>query len=406
MSTIKNLGVRILQEKFENLEVLKKLISEYSFNKVSLIAFKDACFFKSDARLYAEIKPYCAPRDFFKELLQAASEQGTKVSAIVVCADNPFLAKEISEIAQISFLDSEKKSICLSNPKVREFFSSLIYDIASRYDIEEVELEALTYGEDFPLIPFFPQYCYCSYCRRIAEERGVSWGMLTKALSELMRELKEFSSLESLYVNTLDYIRHLVKNTCISMWLEARIESILEFVKCVREAIDRAGTGVKLSASLYAPSFSWIFGQNYSLLSELVDSIKSLVCPRELGLMLAKSAEKAASILGAGYEPRVLAFISCQLGLPLPGEAKILAEKGLPYYIVYNEVKKAELLSHNTLVYAELSLDKSVVPKDIEELVKYAVAGGARGIFFRVKDLIPQENLETVKKLKTMFMGE
>ncbi|GEM_PF-2725723 len=406
-SDVQELGAREVAE----------VLHRFEIDRASLFVLSNRAYFRLTERLYEGLP--VAPKfagDVLGDFVREASRVGVEVTATVVCMNNPELSAGRPDLRQV---DPEGRphdgAMCLNKGAVRRLLRAVVYDIASNYDVAEVELDYVRYkrsrrGRHLPLHLLACKYCYCDACRRRAEERGLDWGSVLRdvraAFSEWATSPGALSRMEALYTNSFDLVRAFVKHPSLAAWLRFRAESIAEFVGEVKSALEEAGTGVELSADLFYPSISWMVGQDYELLGRHLDSAKPMVYTKRMGAWEASYLKEVAGELGSGYEPRVVAFLAEHLRLDLPTSVDELAREGFPHYVAYLEAKKARLLLparvklYVGLYSARVEGAAETTPEDVREASSYALAAGADGLYFFSLRATPKENLEAIREVK------
>jgi len=116
---------------------------------------------------YGHKHPQFERRDFFRELLEEAHENGIKVSCYYSVGWDIEVAKRNADWRQIdtegNFLYFFKKwpQLCINSP-YREYVKAQIRELTVNYDIDGFWLD---------IIRFHPKGCYCKYCNELFRDR-------------------------------------------------------------------------------------------------------------------------------------------------------------------------------------------------------------------------------------------
>lgn len=376
-------------------------------------------FFDPQAELYAQclLKPVKGcEKDLLREFIKEAKEVGLKVAATIVCTVDPLHAKEHPEVrVRDVYGNSHGYALCPSNPALRDYLMALTKDLASNYDVEEVELDYIRFkrSRDKSLLPlhlYLARYCYCDYCKRRAEEEGINWNTLTRVVKQFMDLAKP--SRENVerftrnYIAVGDVVRLYFQQPIISQWLNVRAKIVSGLVASVKDALEEVGSGVKLSADLFYPTVSWQVGQDYSLLGRHLDTVKPMVYTPRMGAWETKYLKELLSVLGEEYEDELLTYISFLLGIDKPASLEAFELMGVPPKIAFRETAKArELLPRNVRLYTGLYSihEEGVIENPVEKLLeatKAALRGGADGLYYFAFRRTPEPHREALRKIK------
>jgi len=181
--------------------------------------------------------------------------------------------------------------LCPSNPMVRYLVLGIVEELCTRYEAVEIELDYIRYPEPVtisasPLHMLAQMPCHCENCRRKMREKGIDLEQLDNHLKDLIELLIDSEDKAGITCNkeniecwetvaSMSYYLLGIKAPSVFKWLRARSEIIAELVA---EISDKTRSyGVELSADLTPPSYSWIVGQDYELLSPSLDSVKIMV---------------------------------------------------------------------------------------------------------------------------------
>jgi len=403
-------------------EKVIETLHRYGIDRASLFVLSNYCYFKPREELYEKlsIKPKRAcDRDLLKEFINGARRVGLEVTATIVCMNNPILGEENPSCKQVDFRGIAHDGVlCLNNKDVREFLKTIVFDLASRYEVSEIELDYVRFkrsrrGKYLPMHLIACKYCYCSSCKERAIKSGIEWNLLLKEVRETFNDWStnpsNFSRMENLYTNSFDFIRFFMERPLLAKWLRFRANSITDFVKEIKNVLEDAGTGVQLSADLFYPSISWMVGQDYRSLGKYLDSAKPMIYTKRMGSWESGYFKEIVKLLSSGYEPRLTTFLSTHMRVEISDNLDTLADEGFPNYVAYLETRKARLLLPSKVkVYTGLYSSRiegvaMTNPKDIEESSKYAIAAGADGLYFCSFRATPKENFKRIRNVKELL---
>ncbi len=179
---------------------------------------------------------------------------------------------------------------CPNNPVVRKAILSMVEDLATRYVFNELELDYIRFPETpsslhDPIIVFASMPCFCRYCREEAGRRGIDLDSVAGRLRGIVERLQRIYNRSGyMFDGSIDFIesryrafaRLLIEDLLLRKWIEFRSSSIADLVASIRDTL-RSYSTARLSADLYPPSISWLLGQDYRLLGELLDTVKIMI---------------------------------------------------------------------------------------------------------------------------------
>lgn len=194
----------------------------------------------------------------------------------------PFSVEHL--FVQNAFGDRLPGFLCPTREEVREYFVDLIRD-ATRYEMNSVMIS--NYG--FPLFnfmrmpgaealaatelaPFLLSLCFCDACKARAAEMGVETEPLSWRVRNYLTEIfsGEGSSVQSTKLN-MESLMEI--DPSIEVYLKTREESVVEFVRALRELL---GERLKLTSALggVAPSSrAWLEGMDVAGIAALADEL-------------------------------------------------------------------------------------------------------------------------------------
>ncbi len=370
-------------------------------------------YFKANEKLYKDFKPIKGTdKDILAESLKYAREYGLKITATIVCVVDPEHAKLFPNECLIDFNGKRHEyGICPNSEKLRDYLSTVAYDIASNYEVDEVELDYIRYkrSRDETLLPihlFVGRYCYCDRCLKLAKEFGIDVDELNETLEwfrKYSKPTKENIEYFKLFISVGDIARLYSMNPILAQWLNFRYSSVAKLVGYIKDRIKE--TGVKLSADLFYPTLSWQVGQNYKLLGKYLDAVKPMIYTARMGAWETRYLKRLMNVVGKAYEQTLLEYISILLGIEKPKSIDEFELKGAPSYLAYRETMKVkDLLPSGVKVYTGLYSiyrpgEIENPPSKLEEAINYALKANPNGLYFFSFRHTPKENREVIKKI-------
>jgi hypothetical protein len=213
-------------------------------------------YFQPDADLWRDVSlkpnvaPMAEPRNPLAEICAAAGSAGLKVESWTVCLHNSRLGRENpTACEQNAFGDVYHPHLCPSNPRVREYITTLCRDLATNYDLYAVELESLSFGgyghfhghakvglEIGAIGRFLMSLCFCDSCRDVGAAANVDMDALARAAREELVAIFEHGSPgipgKPLLVRDL-----LAEKAPLATLVDARQAVVTSLTQEVREAV-------------------------------------------------------------------------------------------------------------------------------------------------------------------------
>lgn len=169
-------------------------------------------YFAPDEALWRgkEIVPLMAQNvaergDMLRALVDARDEGGMKVSCWTVCLHNTRLGMlHPGNVTRNAFGNANSYNLCPSSPAARDYVTTLVWDVTSRYKPDMLELESPNFmgfaheyhhekdgvgltGED----DFLLSLCFCDHCVARGSKAGVPMEMARKTVAGFIAELCE-----------------------------------------------------------------------------------------------------------------------------------------------------------------------------------------------------------------------
>lgn len=396
-------------------KVFEKL-AKYNVSRASIFVVAEGkVFFKPKDKYFTEtkLKPVKGcKRDLLAECVEASREYGLKLTATMVCVVDPLHAEKNPECRLIDFRGSpHPRALCPNNPDVQKYLRGLAENIAYEYEVDEVELDYIRFkrsreGFLLPTHLLIGRHCYCSFCREKAVEKGLDWKSFEKII-EMFKTISETNHKNLKYLkmflgSTGDLNRFYLEHPEVADWLRFRAESVKELIAFIKESVEKSG--VALSADLFYPTLSWQVGQDYSLLREVLDTVKPMIYTARMGAWETKYIKSILDRVGWEYEDLLLETISHLLGVNKPSSVKDFEYYGLPPEIASREALKVAEYIDPSRIYVGLysGYDPSIVynpPRKLLDAIKEALKINPKGLYFFSFSNTPEENFEVISRL-------
>jgi len=239
---------------------------------------------------------------------------------------------------------------CPNNPRIRKASLSRARDAASVEGVEAVVLDGIRFASPGEGIDTFLS-CFCDVCRRKSAELGYDMREMKASLKGLVKSIGRLtpSRLQSVrgWKSPMDLLDLLIRFPGILEWLRFRADCVCEHVTDIRKAIRSINPSCKLGAYLFTPSLSYLVGQDYRRLGELLDYVEPMVYRTGDGVACLNHevARMATDIYERGDgldQVEIQRFLFGLLGLDAEPEMSISKLKeGIAYRSVESEVRRA-----------------------------------------------------------------
>lgn len=201
--------------------------------------------------------------------------------------------------------------------------------------------------------------CFCPECVKAMNEQGIN----TTRLRLELKHLKDGAG---------------GNGALISAWLECRRNTISEFVRRLREEINKRGL-VKLWLNLWSPSFAKFLGQDYDALGRLCDGAKHFPYHKLGGGADLKGLIEHAEP-NADNREKLFSALLRLMDIPDISFDKFV-NSGFPASFVRRETAIAKKLFGGTPIFSGIQI-WDVPAEDIGEACREAILGGADGFYF------------------------
>lgn len=169
---------------------------------------------------------------------------------------------------------------CPNNPKIRKVSLSRARDAASVEGVEAVVLDGIRFASPGEGIDTFLS-CFCDVCKRKSDELGYDMREMKASLRDLVKSIGHLtpSLLNSVggWKSPVDMLDLLLRFPGMLEWLRFRADCVCEHITDIRKAIRSANPRCKLGAYLFTPSLSYLVGQDYRRLEELLDYVEPMI---------------------------------------------------------------------------------------------------------------------------------
>jgi len=239
---------------------------------------------------------------------------------------------------------------CPNNPKIRNASLNRARDAASVEGVEAVVLDGIRFASPGEGIDTFLS-CFCDVCRRKSAQLGHDMREMEASLRGLVKSIGRLtpSQLHSVggWRSPMDLFDLLIRFPGILGWLRFRADCVCEHVTDIRKAMRSVNPSCKLGAYLFTPSLSYLVGQDYRRLGELLDYVEPMIYRTGEGVACLNHevAEMATDIYERGDgldQVEVQRFLFGLLGLDAEPEISIgRLKEGMSYRSVESEVRRA-----------------------------------------------------------------
>ncbi|MBO3804081.1 MAG: hypothetical protein JTT11_09500 [Candidatus Brockarchaeota archaeon] len=275
---------------------------------------------------------------------------------------------------------------CPNNAKIRESSLNRVEEAASMEGVKAVILDGIRFASPGEGIETF-MTCFCGSCRRKARDMGYDMDEMKKSLLGVLKSIKSPapSALETgCFKSPVDAFGLLFGFPGLLEWLRFRAECVIEHVAEVRKAVRSVNGSCKLGAYLFAPSLSFLVGQDYARLPKMLDYVEPMIYRTGKGVACINcEVAKIASDLSKGSERldevKAQELVFNFLGLPAKTETTIerLAE-GVSPKVVESETRRAMCFVEARKLAPILFLDDPLV----RESARGALRAGVERISF------------------------
>lgn len=326
-------------------------------------------YYRPQAKLWEQkrIQPLMAQNvaergDMLDALIKARDEGGMSVSCWTVCLHNTRLGLlHPGDVTRNAFGDPNPFNLCPSSPAARDYVTTMVRDITTRYKPDMVELESPNFmgflhgfhheKDGVGLNPeddFLFSLCFCDHCRTAAMRTGINIDGARQVVRKFIAEACERPVPEVQFPDFpgqgISAFRDYPDLHALLAW---RVEPVTSLVREIREQADEASKVVLIDLK-----DGWIGGVDLAAVGKVCDG--AILCGYDM------DADEVAALMRSGRE--------------ILGPDKYL---GTGFRVFYPEMRGAD---------------------DLALRAEAAGMAGADGINFYNYGLIPQARLDWVRK--------
>jgi len=367
--------------------------------------------FRPDPNYYrGTLRPdSCIKED--KDVLAIAVEKGHKIGLRVfawVQTFNlaPLAAQNPMETARDIEGNPIREWFCPNNPAIIEYNLSVLTDLATSYEIDGIFIDRFRYPSFFDRIPAFFS-CFCDRCHHQALRQGYDWTRMRQDVTEIFHRIRttQSSNIKNMvftgYGSGADVIQTLMKYPGVLDWMRFRCESIANYVKAAyRHVKNQRDEELEFGLDIWTPSYSWVVGQRYDILTDFCDWVKPICYPGagpagvagEIVHFLDQwckltSLESTDAIL-----PVIYRFLGFEFDLPLTED--LLRYKGFPTDLFPLEMARArEKVGSEKPIYAGVPIF-DVGTQGVRDRIQMAKTTNIQGILLFCYDWASFKNLK------------
>lgn len=297
--------------------------------------------------------PEIGNRDILAEVLPAAKKRGLKV----FCSIEDQWRKDVPGIEdcfEIDLMGRKANTVCLYNPNIRNFWTSLVTDLCKSYDIDGILLFNERSGpllnalgaSHFQSIDSSRVTCFCEHHQRAAKERGISFERAKEGYLKLdqfiQASLKGQRPVDGYYVA---FERLMMEYPEIAAWDRVFDAGKHEVLHEVYDTVKKINKNLQVGFHIeHVNSFNPIFraARDYSQLAEKSDFLKVVAYNVCAGERYANFIRNIGSTVFRDVPlDELLRFNNHLLGYGEEAPLDKLPTEGLSADYVYRETKRA-----------------------------------------------------------------
>lgn len=304
-----------------------------------------ATYFIPDMSRYGRIKPFLSEdmdgRDMFAEVSERLDSHGLQLKSWTICNHSTGLGSRYLDCTlENAFGDRYIYALDPANPDVRQFLVALAGDLASRYPLRAIELEAPGYmgfqhgyhheHTGVPLAPldhFYLGLTFSEHDRRaVAAAGGDAEVVRRKAIAHLERTFNEDLPRDRPEASHAAVDQLLAEDPDIRVYMQARQRVVSSLIAEIAEAVRDSPFGTQLlvfvgldpvvGEGLYVPdvldSIGGVFAGTYNTppqrCDEVIQSTRALLKGRPLSVIGSVRAIQPQAITSADIPPKVAAL--------------------------------------------------------------------------------------------------
>jgi hypothetical protein len=344
--------------------------------------------------------------DILAEVLPAAKKRGMKV----ICWMEDVFRHDLPNIEKVQERDlygRNMDTLCVNNPNYLNFFTGLVEDFASSYDVDGIMWgcerqgalsDSLGATHDTPQIDPGNVTCFCEFCQRKAKDRGINVERARQGFLELEKFVRMSRSgkrpVDGYYVQ---FWRLLLRYPELAAWEMLFTDGLRETYAAIYKTAKAAKATVPVGWHIWHNnSFNPIYRAEQDLqeLSKYSDFIKVVMYNNCGGERMALYADNIGSTLyGDLSKQSLIDFNYAVMGFKERSYDQI-PHTGLSADYVYSETKRAldGVASTPTLIWPGIDIDipteannSKCTPQSVKEAVQAAFRAGAPGVLLSRK---------------------
>jgi hypothetical protein len=344
--------------------------------------------------------------DILAEVLPAAKKRGMKV----ICWMEDVFRHDLPNIEKVQERDlygRNMETLCVNNPNYLNFFTGLVEDFASSYDVDGIMWgcerqgalsDSLGATHDTPPIDPGNVTCFCEFCQRKAKDRGIHVERARQGFLELEKFVRMSRSgkrpVDGYYVQ---FWRLLLRYPELAAWEMLFTDGLRETYAAIYKTAKAAKATVPVGWHIWHNnSFNPIYRAEQDLqeLSKYSDFIKVVMYNNCGGERMALYADNIGSTLyGDLSKQSLIDFNYAVMGFKERSYDQI-PHTGLSADYVYRETKRAldGVASTPTLIWPGIDIDipteannSKCTPQSVKEAVQAAFRAGAPGVLLSRK---------------------
>jgi hypothetical protein len=299
------------------------------------------------------------------------------------------------------------ETLCVNNPNYLNFFTGLVEDFASSYDVDGIMWgcerqgalsDSLGATHDTPPIDPGNVTCFCEFCQRKAKDRGINVERARQGFLELEKFVRMSRSgkrpVDGYYVQ---FWRLLLRYPELAAWEMLFTDGLRETYAAIYKTAKAAKATVPVGWHIWHNnSFNPIYRAEQDLqeLSKYSDFIKVVMYNNCGGERMALYADNIGSTLyGDLSKQSLIDFNYAVMGFKERSYDQI-PHTGLSADYVYRETKRAldGVASTPTLIWPGIDIDipteannSKCTPQSVKEAVQAAFRAGAPGVLLSRK---------------------
>lgn len=355
-----------------------KLILPHNSRRKVYYPDDGAVYFRPDPTAFVDspIKPYVGDlareqeQDCLDALCSAAAKAGLEVIAWTVCLHNTRLGTQYVEYApRNAFDDPAITYLCPAQPAARAYCRALAQDLARRYPLRAIQLEAahhMPFVHGFhhemqqvqvtPALQILLGLCFCPACLARARESGVDGAAVRGYVAtEIERRLAQGGGEDDAAAWLFDYWRDLLDGE-LGRYMALRAEAVALLLREVRQAVHGAGA-------------------------------------------VAVHLQEASAVGAPPYTP--VADLAWQFGMAVPPRPRTADAVTVLGYFAGVERFKREMDAYRGRIPADLPLEVALRPctpdcasaAELRAKVEHCAASGAAGVSFYNYGMMPVPNM-------------